>query len=378
MFLYKIVSIYKGLKPFDEWPSFVFGMTEKTALDQVDIVSDDNGQELPDHKKLSPFLSPKRVVKRSLHYYRQLDEYKFFPKFMAAKGGLTAVAVGIFMLPAVAVSGVTVTAIGLGASAVGLIAFGVYGAGVYGGRMLRDAKRTIDWKLFGKAPPVKTNVVTPKPKRKRTSLSPWSRIEKTRVWQKFRETPFAHTIYNTKAFQSVKNMSLWTRVSEVSRDQEVLLRAFATGGSIATVVVTGGILMTQAIALPAIGLSLATAFTAYMAANLVGGAWALVSHSAQLVKTSLSTFRQSAPTKTGATPEPQSPQPTPEQSRDSTPFDQKQAAKPFTQTAEKTPSNAGATDVKPAIVGKSAANNPETNNPAAQKKKATPTNTPPK
>ena len=113
--------------------------------------------------------------------FKRMDEYKFFPKFMAARGGLTAMVMGGFMMAGLVVSGVSAMAITLAATGLGLVIFGSYGALTYGGRLLGDAKRKFDEKVLKKEPkPRKAPEPEPEnsPKRKKI-LTPWERIAQT-------------------------------------------------------------------------------------------------------------------------------------------------------------------------------------------------------
>lgn len=221
--------------------------------------------------------------------FKRMDEYKFFPKFMAARGGLTAMVMGGFMMTGLVISGISAMAITMAATGLGLAVFGAYGAITYGGNLLADGKRKFDQKVLKKefqpkAAAQDENTPQQKAKKEKKIISPWERLGQTESWKKFNDLKMIKAVKSTKPYRVVEDLKIWSHLKNIGQDQEVRLRAFATTGSLAMVVATGAIFATQVIALPVLTISAASLFVLYMGANLAGGLFALGSHGVLFAK----------------------------------------------------------------------------------------------
>lgn len=237
------------------------------------------------------------AVKKTWGYrlFQQMNDYKFFPKFMAARGGITAVAMGGFMMAGIVVSGVSAFAIAMAATGIGLIVFGTYGAVTYGGRLLKDGYNKLMSKIFKKSfnEAAQKKEGKPKPAKKKT-LRPFKILEESKIWQDFIKTPFAQKVMNSKGYKMVSNMMIWKHLSYIGKDQEVRMRAFATSGAIATIASAGTILAAQTVALPVLTISAASLLTLWLAAGVVGGSIALYQHTGHFIKSIKNALQESS------------------------------------------------------------------------------------
>ncbi len=224
--------------------------------------------------------------------YQQINDYKFFPKFMAARGGITAMVAGSFMLAGVLVTSISAMAIALTATGVGLLAFGIYGTLNFGGGLIKDGYRKV-FNKAAKAPPDQETAAPALKKMKRKVLAPAKIVQKTSLWQRAKSSPFAERVAESKGYRMFKEMTIWKHLNYIGKDQEVRLRTYATSGSVATILSAGTILATQTVALPVLTFSLATMLVLGAVAGVIGGTIALVSHSAHLVRSLGNAVRES-------------------------------------------------------------------------------------
>lgn len=247
-----------------------------------------NRQLVKMHKKIEP-TQPYQYAKGAFDWgyslFKQMNDYKFFPKAMAARGGLTAMIMGGIMMAGLVVSSISAFTVAAGVTAIGMIVFGSYGLITYGGRLLSDGIRKFQEKVLKKD----FNKVAAKAKpeaapKKKKSRSPIKRLKNTGLWKNFEETAFMQRVKNSKGYKHFKNMEVWKHLNFIAKDQEVRLRVFATSGSIATILSAGTILAAQTVALPILTVSFATLLLVGAVSGVIGGTIAVITHAGHLVR----------------------------------------------------------------------------------------------
>jgi len=180
-----------------------------------------------------------------------VNQNSFFSKLFALRGGGLMIGGAIMLLPTLAVSG-TMLAVVAATSAIAGVVAGGYGLMRYGAEIIHDFKDGFNVHFRGKEP-------QPRAKKKRKPAKAlWTRIGQTKTWNKISNSKTFKKINNSPLTKAIKNSSVWDTVSTIAKDQEIMMRTYATGGAVGTIVLTGTLLLTSAIALPTVAVSAAT------------------------------------------------------------------------------------------------------------------------
>ena len=244
--------------------------------------------------KITPLAASIRKTK-PYQWFKGLEKNKFFPKFMAFKGGFSSIYLGILLAPAILGYGTLLGGAMIGVCAIALVGTGVLGAINYGGHILHDTVELFRTKVLKK---------DPRPKRPRTSgglfmtnkdRSPWGLIRKSKIGKWMGKTGLARIINRSPMYQKLKSQKLWRSLDKIGKDQDVVMRMFATGGALTTVAISAVILMQSAVPLTAaLSFTGAGLFAAYIGGNLIGGVVALGTHGFHLFDSSKKALRRNS------------------------------------------------------------------------------------
>ena len=248
------------------------------------------------HSKVDPVA---HYIKKTRSYkaFKRLEDSKFFPKFMAAKGGISSIFLGVALLPAAIYHGTIIGAVVLASCAVGLLSFGAFGMLRYGGYLLQETRDLVRTRILGKPPlPKKSKVLKPGVSKK--DMTPWGLMRNTKMAEKFEKSKTVETIRKSAAYKYVKNHKLVKNLAHLGRDRDVIMRIFATGGALTTIALSAVFMASQAITISAVTLSAAGALFLYTAGNLVAGLVAFGTHGFYLFDSSKKVLRKNNMPKT--------------------------------------------------------------------------------
>ena len=285
-------------------------INEQTEKSDKSRPTAENDNEAPGR-----LISPRGLYKRCRNYFRnkidpvadyicatrpykafkKLEDSKFFPKFMAAKGGFSSIFLGIALLPAALYHGTIIGAVVLTSCILGLVTFGAYGMLRYGGHLFNEGRDLVRTRLLGKPPlPSKKAAVT-----KTENLPPpkniWGMLRQMRMARAMQDTKMAEIVRQSPVFQKVQNHKLLQGFGKLGRDQDVMMRVFATGGALTTIAVSAVFMASQALTISALTLSAAGLLMLYTAGNLVAGVIAFGTHGFHLFDSSKKALKSQSP-----------------------------------------------------------------------------------
>lgn len=214
-------------------------------MDKEKKIEDIDKADMSEESDIKDVDAPTSFLARTKKYFGAImGEHRFFPRFLAVRGSIFMGVAGLLLVPAAVLSGLTMTAFAATTAVISLLTLATVGLVNFipdMGRRLHEAFRV---HVQGKEPRPQ--------KQSKPVVSLWKRIGRSKAWNKFKETGFAKLIRKNPVYKAIKNSPIWEKVSYLSRDQEVFLRTYATTGSVGMVVATTAMVLTNAIALPAV------------------------------------------------------------------------------------------------------------------------------